>query len=107
MKPNTKKTLIIAVVVAVVAVTLWLLFRGSKKTAKGMINRLNTSRYVKNAIIGYLEKAKLEQDINANAESNNCTYEQALALTAAYYLVNDGIVDDATWQQWKSEIFSM
>lgn len=103
----TKKILIIAAAVAVIAAILWFTLRGSKKTAKGMINRLNTSSDIKKQIKGYLAQAQLEQDINANAQVNNCNYEQALALSAAYYLVNNGTVEDATWQQWKAQILAM
>ena len=108
MKPTTKKILIIVAVVAVVATILWFVLRGSKNTAKGMINRLNVSSNIKREILSHLAQAKAEQDINANATRNNCTYEQALALTAAYYLVNNyPEVTDATWQQWKAEILTM
>lgn len=107
MKEKTKKTLIIVAAVLVVAAILYFMFRGSKNTAKGMINRLNVSPSIKKAIISHLEQAKAEQDINANAAANGCSYEQALALSAAYYLVDDGTVDDATWQNWKVEILTM
>ena len=108
MKPKTKKIIIIAAAVLAVAVILCLVFRGSKKTAKGMINRLNVSSDIKKEIISHIEDAKLTQDIEANAKANDCTYEQALALSAAYYLVDSYPgVTDATWQQWKSEILSM
>ena len=107
MKPSTKKTLIIVAALLAVAAIIYYTMRGSKKTAKEMINRLSTTSDIKKAIIANLEKAKAEQDINANAAANGCNYEQALALSAAYYLVDDGTVTDATWQQWKAEILSM
>lgn len=107
MKPKTKKTLIIVAAVLVIAAIIYFTLRGSKKTAKGMINRLNVSSDIKKTILSHLEQAKTEQDINANAAANGCSYEQALALSAAYYLVNDGTVSDATWQQWKAEILTM
>lgn len=107
MKPTTKKTLIIVAAVVAIAVILWFVLRGSKNTAEGIINRLNASRKEKQAIKGYLAQAKAEQDINANAAANGMNYQQALALTAAYYLVTDGSVSDATWQQWKLQVLAM
>lgn len=107
MKPKTKKTLIIVAAVAIVAIILYVVFhKAPKGTAEGYIDRLSTSRANKKAIKSYIEQAKASQDINANATANGINYEQALALTAAYYLV-PGTVDDATWQQWKAEIIAM
>lgn len=107
MKPKTKKIIIIAVAVIAVAFVLWLLLRKAPKgTAEGYIDRLNTTAANRRAIKGYLQKAALEQDIAANAEANGLNQEQALALTAAYYLVPD-TVDDATWQRWKQQIKAM
>lgn len=109
MKPKTKKTFIImAAVAAVVAIIYFMFFRKAKAgTAEGYIDRLNVGLSTRKAIKSHLDQALAEQDINANAAANGCTYEQALALSAAYYLVNDGTVDDATWQNWKAQILSM
>ena len=109
MKPLTKKILIIAAAVAVVGVILYFTLRGSKKTAKGMINRLDVSSDIKKAIISHLDEVKAlpEETIKERMAVNNCNYEQALALSAAYYLVDDQTVDDATWQRWKAEILAM
>ena len=107
MKSKTKKIIIVALAVAAIAVILWITLRGSKKTANGIINRLKTSWSIKKAIKSHLDQAKVEQDINANAAENNMTYEQALALTAAYYLVNDGTVSDATWNEWADQVRAM
>lgn len=107
MSSKTKKTLIIMAAVVAVAVILWLVIRGSKNTAEGIINRLNAPRSVKQAIKSYLAQAKAEQDINVNAANNGMNYQQALALTAAYYLVTNGTVSDATWQQWKAQVLAM
>lgn len=109
MKPKTKKTLIIVAAVAVVAAIIYFAFFHKAKagTAEGYIDRLNTTAANRRAIKGYLQKSALEQDIAANANANGINYEQALALTAAYYLVVDGTIDDATWQQWKAQIKAM
>ena len=107
MKPRTKKIIIIVAAVAAVAAILYFTMRGSKKTAEGIINRLNASRDIKKAIKSHLAQAAVEQDINANAAANGINYEQALALSAAYYLVNEGKVSDATWQQWKAQVKAM
>ena len=109
MKPKTKKTLIIVLAVAVVAVIVYFAFFHKAKagTAEGYIDRLNVSNKIKRAIKGHLSAAA-SQDINANMAANpGLNYEQTLALTAAYYLVNDNTVSDATWQQWKAEIAVM
>ena len=110
MKPSTKKTIIVlAAIAAIVAVVYFLFFNKAKAgTAEGYLDRLQgVSRALKNAIKGNIERAKTEQDITANAASNAMNYEQALALSAAYYLVNDGTVDDATWQQWAAQVRAM
>lgn len=109
MKPKTKKTMIIvAAFAAIVAIVYFAFFRKAKAgTAAGYIDRLNVSRQVKNAIKSHLAKAVAEQDINANAAANGMSYEKALALSAAYYLVHDGTIDDATWQNWKNQIVAM
>lgn len=109
MKPKTKKTIIIVAALAVVAAIIYFAFFRKAKagTAEGYIDRLDTSLANRRAIKSYLEKAALEQDIAANTAANGINYEQALALTAAYYLVTDGTVDDATWQQWKAQIKAM
>lgn len=108
MNPKTKKIIIIVAVV-LVAIVLWavLLRKAPKGTAEGYIDRLNTTAANRRAIKGYLQQAALEQDIAANATANGINQEQALALTAAYYLVNNGTVDDATWQLWKQQIKAM
>lgn len=111
MKPKTKKIIIIAAAIAVVAAIAWLAFSFFRKapegTAEGYIDRLkDVDRATKRSIKSYLEKAKLEQNIEANATANGVNYEQALALTAAYYLV-PGTIDDATWQAWKAQIKAM
>lgn len=109
MKPKSKKTIIIVLAVATVAVIAYFAFFNKAKagTAEGYIDRLNVSNATKKAIKGYLGKAAAEQDINANATASGVNYEQALALTAAYYLVKDNTVDDATWQQWEAQIKAM
>lgn len=109
MKPSTKKTIIIVAAVIVAAVIVYFAFFSKAKagTAEGYIDRLNVSRSTKRAIKSHIKQAKETQDINANAMANGMNYEQALALTAAYYLVNDGTVDDATWQGWKAQVLAM
>ena len=109
MKPKTQKTLFIVATVAVVAAIIYFAFFRKAKagTAEGYIDRLNTTAANRRAIKGYLQKSALEQDIAANASANGINYEQALALTAAYYLVVDGTIDDVTWQQWKAQIKAM
>lgn len=109
MKPATKKTIIIIAAVAVVAAIAYYAFfrKAPEGTAEGYIDRLEgVDRGTKRSIKSYLEKAKLEQDINALATANGTNYEQTLALTAAYYLV-PSTIDDATWQQWKAQIKAM
>lgn len=106
MKPKTKKILIITAAVVVIAAILWFAMRGSKKTAVGIINRLNASASIKKAIKSHLAQAQAEQDINANAANAGMTYEQALALTAAYYLVPD-TVSETTWQEWAAQVRTM
>ena len=109
MKPKTKKTTIIVAAVAVIAaVAYFAFFRKAKAgTAAGYIDRLNAPTKTKKAIKSHLQQAAAEQDINANAKANGMNYEQALALTAAYYLVTDGAADDATWQDWKAQVLAM
>ena len=108
MKPKSKKTFFIVAALAIVAVIIYFAFFNKAKagTAEGYIDRLDASRDIKKAIKGHLLQAQAEQDINANAEKNGLNYEQALALTAAYYLV-PGTVNDATWQQWAAQIKAM
>lgn len=109
MKPKAKKIIIIAAAIAVVAAIAWLAFfrKAPEGTAEGYIDRLkDVDRATKRSIKSYLEKAKLEQNIEANATANGVNYEQALALAAAYYLV-PGTIDDATWQAWKAQIKAM
>lgn len=109
MKPKSKKTIIIVLAIAIIATIIYFAFLRKAKagTAEGYIDRLDVSRNIKNAIKSHIEQAKTSQDINANAVANGMNYEQALALSAAYYLVNDGTVDDATWQGWKAQILAM
>lgn len=109
MKPKTKKILIVVATIAViVAVVYFTSFRkAAAGTAEGYIDRLDADRSTKKAIKSYLQQAALSQDINSNATANGLNYEQALALTAAYYLVQNGTVDDATWQSWKAQIKAM
>lgn len=109
MKPSTKKTIIVlAAIAAIVAVVYFLFFNKAKAgTAEGYIDRLNVDNATKRAIKSHLSDAAL-QDMSANMALNpGLNYEQSLALTAAYYLVNDNTVSDATWQQWKAEIAAM
>ena len=109
MKPKAKKTLIVMLAVAAVAViAYYAFFRKAKAgTAEGYIDRLSAGNDVKRAIKSHLSDAAL-QDINANmAQNPGLNYEQTLALTAAYYLVDDNTVSNATWQQWKAEIRAM
>lgn len=109
MKPKTKKILIIvAAIVAIVAVVYFAGFRKAPAgTAEGYIDRLDISKELKKSIKSYLEQAAIAQDVTTNAAANGINYEQALALTAAYYLVQNGTVDDATWQSWKAQIKAM
>ena len=109
MKPKTKKTMIIvAAVLAIAAIVYFVFFSKAKAgTAAGYIDRLDVSRQVKRTIKSYLSKALAEQDINANMAANpGLNYEQALALSAAYYLVPD-TVSDAVWQDWKAQVMAM
>lgn len=109
MKPKTKKTIIVMLAIAAVAVIVYFAFFRKAKagTAEGYIDRLSAGNDIKKAIKSHLSQAALD-DINANMALNpGLNYEQTLALTAAYYLVNDHTVDDATWQQWKAEIAAM
>lgn len=109
MKPATKKTIIIMATVAIIATIVYFVFfrKAQAGTAEGYIDRLQgVDRQTKKAIKGYIEKAKAEQNINTNAANSGMNYEQALALSAAYYLVPDTI-DDATWQQWAAQIKAM
>ena len=103
------QALIIVLAIVAVAVIIYLAFFRKAKagTAEGYIDRLDVSSDIKKTIKGYLFQAQAEQDINANMAANpGLNYEQALALTAAYYLV-PGTVDDATWQRWKEQIKAM
>lgn len=109
MKPETKKTIIVMLAVAAVAVIVYFAFFRKAKagTAEGYIDRLSINSDMKRAIKSHLEEAA-QQDMNANMALNpGLNYEQALALTAAYFLVGAGIVDDATWQQWKAQVKAM
>lgn len=104
MKPKTKKILIIAAAVAIAALFLWLVFR--KKSAEYYIDHLDTTAENKQLIKSYLANAAATQDINANAAANGLNYNQALALSAAYYLVGSAI-DEATWAQWVAQVKTM
>ena len=108
MKPKTKKILIITVAVVLVAVIIWAVTRkGKKGTAEGYIDRIDTTAANRRAIKGYLERARMEQDINQNAADNGISYEKALALSAAYYLVQDGTIPLLTWYDWKEQVKAM
>lgn len=104
MKPKTKKTIIWMIAIIIIAVIVWLVFR--KKSAEYYINHLDTTAANKELIKGYLADAAATQDINANAAANGLNYNQALALTAAYYLVGNTI-DEATWAQWVAQVKTM
>ena len=104
MKPKTKKTLIWIAAAVIVAVIVWLVFR--KKSAEYYINHLDTTADNKELIKGYLAHAAATQDINANAAANGLNYNQALALSAVYYLVGNTI-DEATWAQWVAQVKTM
>ena len=109
MKPKTKKTIIVMLAIAAVAVIVYFAFFRKAKagTAEGYIDRLSAGNDIKKAIKSHLSQAARE-DINANMALNpGLNYEQTLALTAAYFLVNDHTIDDATWQKWKAEIAAM
>lgn len=108
MKPKTKKILIITFALALVAVIIWVVTRKAKKgTAEGYIDRINTTAANRRAIKGYLERARMEQDIDQNATDNGVSYEKALALSAAYYLVQDGTIPLMTWYDWKNQVKAM
>ena len=63
---------------------------------------------IKREIKSHLAQASAEQDVNANAAANGMSYEQALALTAAYYLVDSYPgVTVATWEDWKAQVKAM
>ena len=105
MTPKTKKrTIIIAAVIAIAVIVYFVFFR--KKSAEYYINRLNTTAENKALIKGFLGDAAATQDINANAAANGLNYNQALAMTAAYYLVGSAI-DEATWAQWLAQVRTM
>lgn len=110
MKPKAKKTLIIVAAVAAIVAIVWLLFfrKAPAGTAEGYIDRLTgVSAATKRSIKQNLEAAK-GQDMAANMAANpGLSYEQCLALAAAYHLVANGTVNDATWQQWKAQIQTM
>ena len=108
MKPKAKKTIIVMLAIAAVAVIAYFAFFNKAKagTAEGYIDRLSISRDMKRAIKSHLSQAALE-DMTTNMAANpGLNYEQTLALTAAYYLVNDHTIDDATWQQWKAQVMA-
>lgn len=104
MKPATKKIIIWTIAIIVITVVVWLVFR--KKSAEYYINHLDTTADNKELIKGYLAHAAATQDINANAAANGINYNQALALSAAYYLVGNTI-DEATWRQWFAQVKTM
>ena len=108
MKPQTKKTIIIVMAIAIVATIIYFAFFAKAKagTPEGYIDRLNVDRATKKAIKSYLAEARTE-DLAANMAANpGLNAEQVLALTAAYHLV-PGTVSDATWQDWKAQIAAM
>lgn len=109
MKPKTKKTIIVMLAIAAVAVIVYFAFFRKAKagTAEGYIDRLSAGNDIKKAIKSHLSQAALEDMTTNMANNPGLNYEQTLALTAAYFLVNDHTVDDATWQQWKAEIAAM
>lgn len=113
MKQSTKKTLIIMLAVAAVAVIVYIAFFRKAKagTAEGYIDRLDVSNKIKRTIKGYIDTVKSGQDINANAQNNGINYEQALACSAAYCLIGQTIdgqaIDEATWRNWVAQIKAM
>lgn len=109
MKPKTKKVIIIMAALAIVAAIVYFAFfrKAQAGTAEGYIDRIDTTLANRRLIKSFLKNAAIEQDIAANASANGLNYEQALALSAAYYLVNNGTVDDATWQKWKAQVKAM
>lgn len=104
MKPKTKKTIIWMIAIIIIAAIVWLVFR--KKSAEYYIDHLDTTAENKQLIKSYLANAAATQDINANAAANGLNYNQALALSAAYYLVGSAI-DEATWAQWVAQVKTM
>lgn len=107
MKPKTKKILIIAAAIVAIAIILYFVFKGSKKTAKGMINRLSAPSDTKNAILGYLDQAKADPEIADIMESNNCSEQQAVAIIALYYLYQSDAITLEDVSKYKQEILAM
>ena len=109
MKPKTKRILIIvAAALAIAAIIYFAFFRKAEEgTAEGYIDRLDINQSLKSAIKANLKAAEAAEDIQANADRNGCNYQQALALTAAYWLVSAGTITEETWWQWKEQILAM
>lgn len=96
MKPKTKKTIIIIVAVAAVAVIIWLLFF-RKKDSASIIDKLDVSPKVKNALKQKLAEIEVnasgvsgwtKDEIKRKAAENGYTYAQWMVVEAAFALYN-------------------
>ena len=110
MKPRTKKILIIAAAVALVAVILWLVLRKRDSSASGIISKLNADQSLKDslsAMVSYINSSwsdAAKQQIADKAAATGRTLAQQTVIEAAYALYDSGQIDAATYQALFSQI---
>lgn len=104
MKPKTKKILIIAVAVAIVAVIAWLVFRKRNGNTATIISKLNADQSLKDKLTamvsfintGWSEDAK--KQIAQKAAASNRSLAQQTVIEAAYALFDSQQIDATTYQ---------
>lgn len=113
MKPKTKKILIIAIAVAIVAVIAWLVFRKRSNSTAGIISKLDASKDLKDALSSMVDYIGNTWDdahkklIAQKATANNRTLAQQTVMEAAYALYDAKQIDDATYQGLLSQILAI
>ncbi len=103
MKPKTKKILIIAVALAIVAVIAWLVFRKRSNSAT-IISKLNADQSLKDKLTamvsfintGWSEDAK--KQIAQKAAASNRSLAQQTVIEAAYALFDSQQIDATAYQ---------
>lgn len=113
MKPKTKKILIIAVAVALVAVILWLVLRKRDSSASGIISKLNADQTLKDALKSMVDVINNtwdeahKQAIAEKAAATGRTLAQQTVIEAAYALWNSKQIDDATYQALLNQLLTL
>lgn len=113
MKPKTKKFLIIAVAVALVAVILWLVLRKRDSSASGIISKLDTTKDLKDALTSMVDiinntwDTAHKQAIAEKAAATGRTLAQQTVIEAAYALYDANQIDAATYQALLNQLLTL